>query len=82
MVNKMLISPQKVGLLPFQMAVLWLINGADPNYSYDHFQQDTHFLRPSSLGGWHWETCFRLVEAFPPQADDPLARALPLAKVH
>ena len=27
-----------------------------------------------------WETC-RIMKAFPPQADDPLARALPLAKV-
>ena len=28
----MLSKSPKVGLFPFQMAVLWLINGGDPNY--------------------------------------------------
>ena len=62
LMTMVIVSPLRIGLFLFQMAVLWLVNGGDPKHLNIHwgpiiqasqnpgsFFRDQFFLEPSSL---------------------------------
>ena len=47
----MIVGPLRIGLIPFQMGFLWLINGGDPNYLL------TGMIL--QVGGWGMGVCLK-----------------------
>ena len=55
-----IVSPLRVGLFPFQMAFLWLINRGDPNYLLSGV-----ILQVGNLPGTYLQSCLRQIQVPP-----------------